>query len=91
MRRSETIAIESACVRGVPPRQVIMTNPTPSFPTLAPELGASHEDPIHQYNAIELTANRRFADNWMLTSSYRWSRLHGCAVRVLIELENPGS
>ncbi|MBI4264253.1 MAG: TonB-dependent receptor [Acidobacteria bacterium] len=57
--------------------EYIMTNPTPSFPTLAPELGAKHEDPIHNYNAVELTANRRFADNWMLTSSYRWSRLHG--------------
>ena len=57
--------------------EYIMTNPTSSFPTLAPELGAKHEDPIHNYNAIELTANRRLADNWMLISSYHWSRLHG--------------
>lgn len=98
MRRSETIAIESACVRGVPPRQdvalfpmvgydldlpdaasveYIMTNPSAGFPTLAPELGARHEDPIHHYNAIEFTADRRFAENWMLNASYRFSRLRG--------------
>lgn len=57
--------------------EYIMTNPTPDFPTLAPELGARFEDPIHRYNAIELTADRRFSDNWMMTTSYRWSRLKG--------------
>jgi outer membrane receptor protein involved in Fe transport len=57
--------------------EYIMTNPDPDFPTLAPELGARHEDPIHHYNAIELTANRRFAENWMLNASYRFSRLRG--------------
>lgn len=57
--------------------EYILTNPDPSFPTLAPELGASHEDPIHHYNAIELTADRRFAENWMLNASYRFSRLRG--------------
>jgi hypothetical protein len=57
--------------------EYILTNPDPSFPILAPQLGAAHEDPIHSYNAIELTAERRFADNWMMNASYRWSRLHG--------------
>jgi outer membrane receptor protein involved in Fe transport len=57
--------------------EYIMTNPDPDFPTLAPELGASHEDPIYHYNAIEFTADRRFAENWMLNASYRFSRLRG--------------
>ena len=57
--------------------EYILTNPSADFPTLAPELGAQHEDPIHNYNAVEFMADRRFTDNWMLSASYRWSRLHG--------------
>jgi hypothetical protein len=57
--------------------EYILTNPTSSFPTLAPELGATHENPVHTYKAIEFTADRRFAENWMLTASYRYSRLRG--------------
>jgi hypothetical protein len=57
--------------------EYILTNPSSSFPTLAPELGARFEDPIHNYNAVELTMNRRFSENWLTTASYRWSRLHG--------------
>jgi hypothetical protein len=29
------------------------------------------------YHAVELTVNRRFADNWFLGGSYVWSRLYG--------------
>lgn len=57
--------------------EYIMTNPSPDFPTLAPELGASFEDPEHTYNAVEFTFDRRFSDNWQMNASYRWSRLHG--------------
>jgi hypothetical protein len=32
---------------------------------------------VHDYNAVELTANKRLANHWSLTSSYRWSRLTG--------------
>ena len=35
------------------------------------------EDPVHDYDAVELTLDRRFADNWSLMGSYRWSRLFG--------------
>ena len=35
------------------------------------------ESPVHDYNAVEFTANRRFADWWALAASYRWSRLTG--------------
>lgn len=32
---------------------------------------------MHNYNAVEFTANKRFANRWSLISSYRWSRLTG--------------
>ena len=35
------------------------------------------EDAIHDYDAVELTADKRFGNNWGLQASYRWSRLHG--------------
>jgi hypothetical protein len=53
-----------------------LTNPSPSVPTSG-DLGASFEKPIHDYDAIELTLARRFANNWSLSGSYRWSRLWG--------------
>ncbi len=57
--------------------EYILTNPDASFPTRFPQLGASFEDPTHTYNAIELTFDRRFSNNWLLNASYRWSRLRG--------------
>jgi hypothetical protein len=38
---------------------------------------ASFEDPVHRYDAIEVTANKRFANNWGLIASYRYSKLKG--------------
>ena len=32
---------------------------------------------MHNYNAVEFTANKRLSNRWSLTSSYRWSRLTG--------------
>jgi hypothetical protein len=55
----------------------ILTNPGPDFPTIPASLGAAFEEPIHDYDAVELTMDRRFSENWMMTASYRWSRLHG--------------
>lgn len=57
--------------------EYFMTNPSPDFPTFAPELGASFEDPEHTYHAVEFTFDRRFSNNWQMNASYRWSRLHG--------------
>jgi hypothetical protein len=37
----------------------------------------SFADPVHKYDAIEFTLNRRMADNWSMVASYRWSRLRG--------------
>jgi outer membrane receptor protein involved in Fe transport len=55
----------------------ILRNPGPDDEVLFPELGARFEDPIHNYDAVELTLDRRFSGKWQGTASYRWSRLHG--------------
>jgi hypothetical protein len=61
----------------------ILTNPTSSSPinaqavALAPSLGTvKFDDPIHRYNSVEFTLNRR-GDRWTANGSYRWSRLRG--------------
>jgi outer membrane receptor protein involved in Fe transport len=55
----------------------ILTNPGPDTEVLFPELGARFEAPIHNYDAVELTLDRRFSGKWQGTASYRWSRLNG--------------
>jgi hypothetical protein len=35
------------------------------------------EDPIHKYDAIEVTLNKRFTGRWGAIASYRYSRLRG--------------
>jgi hypothetical protein len=56
-----------------------LTNPSSSSPIAedAQYLGATFDDPLHKYQAVEVTLNRRFAQNWSVISSYRWSRLRG--------------
>ncbi|HET7221312.1 MAG TPA: hypothetical protein VFJ02_24825, partial [Vicinamibacterales bacterium] len=49
---------------------------TPVFQVI-PDTTIGFESPVHNYNAVEVTANRRLANNWSLISSYRWSRLTG--------------
>src|SRR5207247_7879484 len=34
-------------------------------------------DPVHKYDALEFTINRRMANNWGVVASYRYSRLRG--------------
>ncbi len=53
-----------------------LTNPGPATPT-AGDLGTSFEKAIHRYNAIEVTADKRFANRWSLMASYSYSRLRG--------------
>ncbi len=53
-----------------------LTNPSPSTPVLT-DLGASYEKPIHKYDAVEFTVDKRFANNWSMQASYTWSRLYG--------------
>ena len=50
------------------------TTPVTSFPGLP---AAHFEDPLHHYDAVEFTADKRLSNNWSLQSSYRWSRLWG--------------
>jgi hypothetical protein len=54
----------------------VLTNPGPST-TTAGGLGAAFESPVHRYDAVELTVDRRFSRNWSMQASYRWSRLWG--------------
>ena len=64
---------------GVPGTQTVnyvLTNPGPNTPVLG-DLGAAFETPIHTYNAVEVTADKRFANRWALQASYRYSRLRG--------------
>jgi hypothetical protein len=53
-----------------------LTNPGPSTPVLG-GIGGAFEEPIHHYDAVELTADKRFGNRWGLQASYRWSRLWG--------------
>lgn len=54
------------------PDEATLVQPqVPGVPAIA------FEAPIHDYDALELTASRRFSDNWAVHSSYRLARLHG--------------
>ena len=60
----------------------VMTNPDENTNVIIDVPGLANqsiafEKPVHKYNAVELTMDRRFSDNWSLLGSYRWSRLHG--------------
>jgi hypothetical protein len=68
------VAYDLGLTQGV---DYILRNPSPSDEVLFPELGAAFEDPIHNYDAVELTLDRRFSGKWQGTASYRWSRLYG--------------
>src|SRR5262249_59911515 len=64
--------------------EYILRNPTaatainPDLLAVAPQFNNVHfDDPVHKYDAVEFTVNRRFADNWSVLTSYRWSRLRG--------------
>ena len=51
-------------------------NPTEGFPDTVLDVGA-FEDPIHEYQSLELTAHKRFSGRWSLVGSYRYSKLEG--------------
>jgi hypothetical protein len=71
-----TAAISQYFVADVSSTEYFITNPRNGYPPTLNGVGA-FEDPIHEYDAVEFTADKRFSDNWWLQSSYRWSRLHG--------------
>jgi hypothetical protein len=51
-------------------------NPSEGSPETVMDVGA-FEDPIHEYQSLELTAHKRFSDRWSLVGSYRYSKLEG--------------
>jgi hypothetical protein len=53
-----------------------ITNPAANFPATLDNVGA-FEDVAHTYDAVEITANKSFSDNWSMIASYRWSKLKG--------------
>ncbi|HWP98916.1 MAG TPA: TonB-dependent receptor [Vicinamibacterales bacterium] len=65
-------------VPGAESVEYFITNPSERTPVTG-ELGfpISFEEPIHEYDALEITAEKRFSNNWGVQASYRWSRLHG--------------
>ena len=58
--------------------EYLLTNPTSETPVLASaaSLGASFDDPVHRYQAVEVTLNHQ-TGKWSALASYRWSRLRG--------------
>jgi hypothetical protein len=56
--------------------EYFITNPRDGYPATVNGVGA-FEKPIHKYHAVEVTADKRFSNNWALIASYRWSRLRG--------------
>ncbi len=53
----------------------VLTNPSASTAT-AGGLGASCEDPIHEYDATEFAAGKRLSHNFTVQAPYRYSRLY---------------
>jgi hypothetical protein len=61
------------------PVDYFITNPD-SHTTVVQCCGAtnvSFEDPVHDYDAVEVVLNRRFSGRWGAIASYRFSRLRG--------------
>jgi carboxypeptidase family protein len=73
------IVATSLGLPGATTANYLLTNPGPGTPVIQdiPGAAVSFESPVHNFNAIEVTANKRLANKWSLTSSYRWSRLSG--------------
>jgi outer membrane receptor protein involved in Fe transport len=65
-------------VPGASSVEYFVTNPGTNTP-VAGNLGVpiSFDNPAHEYDAVTLEADRRFANGWSMQSSYRWSRLWG--------------
>jgi outer membrane receptor protein involved in Fe transport len=63
-------------IPGAATASYLLTNPSASTAT-AGDLGASFEDPVHKYDAIEFVADKRLSNNWTMQVSYRYSRLRG--------------
>jgi hypothetical protein len=65
-------------VEGADSVEYFITNPDANTPVVG-NLGVpiEFEEAIHDYQALTLTAEKRFGARWGLQSSYRWSQLEG--------------
>ena len=63
-------------VPGLESVEYAITNPSAGHPATVNNVGA-FEDVVHKYDAVEVTANKAFSDDWSLIASYRWSKLKG--------------
>jgi hypothetical protein len=58
--------------------EYFITNIGPQIATTClPGYACGFEEPVNIYDAVELTLNKTFSDNWGLVTSYRWSKLKG--------------
>ncbi len=73
---SAAMVLYSQGAPGLDSVEYFITNPRDGYPDTIDNVGA-FEDPIHHYHALELTADKRFRDNWALQGSYRYSQLTG--------------
>jgi hypothetical protein len=73
------VAYEADLNCGVSSVEYLIDNISPSLApfSCAGLPASSFETPVHKYDAVEITAQRAFADNWSLLASYRWSKLTG--------------
>jgi hypothetical protein len=73
------IVATSLGLPGAATANYLLTNPGPNTPVVQDIPGATigFESPVHDYDAVEVTATKRLSSRWSLTSSYRWSRLNG--------------
>jgi hypothetical protein len=56
----------------------IIANPGENLASLAfTDPDVPNPKPVRDYDSVELAAEKRFANNWYLRTSYLWSRLHG--------------
>ncbi len=75
-----TLSLTGYLTPGAPTAGVsyFITNIDGDVPTQClPGYACSFETPVHAYDALEVTLNKSFSDNWGLVASYRWSRLKG--------------
>src|SRR5262249_14831025 len=72
------VAFDLGCP-GAESVEYLISNIGPNLPKFhcAGVPDASFETPVHKYDAVELTLNKAFSDNWYLMASYRWSKLQG--------------
>ena len=56
-----------------------LTNPSSSSPIVpaAQFLGATFNDPVQKFDAVDVSITRRLANRWSGVATYRWSRLRG--------------